>query len=98
MGVTSQGEKVALHGLWNRRHTTKFNGVSYPVQRAAEAAFSPAGQKQVRTLIHFYLTYAPLTREGLSEIGVQVYGGVNAPYVWVKTPGTETSWDFFDRL
>lgn len=97
-GTTSTGETVSVHGLWNRRHTTKFNGVSYPVQRAAEAAFSPAGQKQVRTLIDFYLTNARLIREGLEKIGVQVYGGVNAPYVWVKTPGTETSWDFFDRL
>jgi LL-diaminopimelate aminotransferase len=97
-GTTSGGEKVPLHGIWNRRHTTKFNGVSYPVQRAAEAAFSPAGQQQVRTLIDFYLANARLIREGLEKIGVKVYGGVNAPYVWVKTPGQETSWDFFDRL
>jgi LL-diaminopimelate aminotransferase len=97
-GTTSAGEKVPLYGLWNRRHTTKFNGVSYPVQRAAEAAFSPAGHQQVRTLIEFYLANAKLIREGLEKIGVTVYGGVNAPYVWVKTPGNETSWDFFDRL
>ncbi|HEY3963521.1 MAG TPA: LL-diaminopimelate aminotransferase [Planctomycetaceae bacterium] len=97
-GTTASGEKVSVHGLWNRRHTTKFNGVSYPVQRAAEAAYSPAGQQQVRTLIDFYLTNAKLIREGLEKIGVKVYGGVNAPYVWVKTPGAETSWDFFDRL
>jgi LL-diaminopimelate aminotransferase len=98
VGTTRTGEKVPLYGLWNRRHTTKFNGVSYPVQRAAEAAFSPVGQQQVRTLIDFYLANARLIREGLEKIGVTVYGGVNAPYVWVKTPGNETSWDFFDRL
>jgi LL-diaminopimelate aminotransferase len=84
--------------LWNRRHTTKFNGVSYPVQRAAEAAYSAAGQQQVRGLIDFYLTNAQLIREGLEKTGLKVYGGISAPYVWVKTPGTESSWDFFDRL
>src|SRR5580692_4431256 len=98
MGSTSQGEKQPLHALWNRRHTTKFNGVSYPVQRAAEAAYSPAGQQQVRGLIDFYLTNARLIREGLEKTGLKVYGGINAPYVWVKTPGNESSWDFFDRL
>jgi LL-diaminopimelate aminotransferase len=98
MGSTTQGEKQPLHALWNRRHTTKFNGVSYPVQRAAEAAFSPAGQQQVHNLIDFYLTNARLIREGLEQTGLKVYGGVNAPYVWIKTPGTESSWDFFDRL
>ncbi|MBS0261697.1 MAG: LL-diaminopimelate aminotransferase [Planctomycetes bacterium] len=98
VGSTSTGEQVPLHGLWNRRHTTKFNGVSYPVQRAAEAAYSEEGQRQVRELIAFYLANARLIREGLEKIGVQVFGGVNAPYVWVKTPGRETSWEFFDRL
>jgi len=92
------GDRVPLHGLWNRRHTTKFNGVSYPVQRAAEAIYSAEGRQQVQTLIHFYLTNARLIREGLEAAGVKVYGGVNAPYVWVKTPGTQTSWEFFDRL
>ncbi len=98
LGATSQGEKISLHSLWNRRHTTKFNGVAYPVQRAAEAAFSPVGQQQVRTMIDFYMTNARLIREGLERTGLKVYGGVNAPYVWVKTPGAESSWDFFDRL
>jgi len=92
------GDRVPLHGLWNRRHTTKFNGVSYPVQRAAEAIYSAEGRQQVQTLIHFYLTNARLIREGLEAAGVKVYGGVNAPYIWVKTPGTQTSWEFFDRL
>jgi LL-diaminopimelate aminotransferase len=98
MGATAAGEGVSLHALWNRRHSTKFNGVSYPVQRAAEAVYSPAGKLEVRSLIDFYLTNARLIREGLQATGLRVYGGVNAPYVWVKTPGTESSWDFFDRL
>jgi len=97
-GTTSTGEKVALNPLWNRRHTTKFNGVSYPVQRAAEAVYSAEGQPQVRAIIDFYLANAKLIREGLEAAGIQVYGGVNAPYVWVKTPNNEGSWDFFDRL
>jgi LL-diaminopimelate aminotransferase len=98
MGTTGSGEKVALHGLWNRRHTTKFNGVSYPVQRAAEAIYSVEGKPQVRKIIDFYLENARLIREGLRALGMKVYGGVNAPYVWLKTPGNATSWDFFDRL
>ncbi len=98
MGTTSAGESASLHSLWSRRQTTKFNGVSYPVQRAAEAVYSPAGKPQVRAMIEFYLTNARLIRDGLQQTGLQVYGGVNAPYVWVKTPGTEGSWDFFDRL
>lgn len=98
MGTTSSGEKVAIHGLWNRRHTTKFNGVSYPIQRAAEAVYSAEGKTQVRKIIDFYLENARIIREGLQALGLKVYGGVNAPYVWLKTPGNETSWDFFDRL
>ncbi|HBH53646.1 MAG TPA: LL-diaminopimelate aminotransferase [Planctomycetaceae bacterium] len=98
MASTGSGERIPLHGLWNRRHTTKFNGVSYPVQRAAEAVYSSEGKPQVKALIDFYLTNARLIREGLQASGIQVYGGVNAPYVWVKTPGNESSWDFFDRL
>jgi LL-diaminopimelate aminotransferase len=98
MGTNARGEKVAVHGLWNRRQTTKFNGVSYPVQRAAEAIYSEAGRPQVRSIIEFYLTNARLIREGIAATGLKVYGGVNAPYVWVKTPAGESSWDFFDRL
>ena len=94
----SQGEKQPLNPLWNRRHTTKFNGVSYPVQRGAEAVYSPAGQQQVRALVEFYLTNARLIREGLGQCGIDVYGGINAPYVWMKTPNGESSWSFFDRL
>jgi LL-diaminopimelate aminotransferase len=98
MASTAGGERIPLHGLWNRRHTTKFNGVSYPVQRAAEAVYSAEGKPQVKALIDFYLTNARLIREGLQASGITVYGGENAPYVWVKTPGNESSWDFFDRL
>jgi LL-diaminopimelate aminotransferase len=98
MGTTSAGETVAMHALWNRRQSTKFNGVSYPVQRAAQAIYSPAGKPQVRAMIDFYLTNARLIRAGLEQTGLKVHGGVNAPYVWVKTPGNESSWEFFDRL
>lgn len=97
-GKTSTGETVAIHGLWNRRHSTKFNGVSYPIQRGAEAAYSDAGREQVSGLVSFYLENARLLREGLTKVGIDVYGGVNAPYVWLKTPGGATSWDFFDQL
>ena len=98
MGKTSTGEKQAIHPLWNRRQSTKFNGVSYPVQRGAEAAYSAAGSAQIRDLVGFYLANAKLIREGLEAAGITVYGGVNAPYVWLKTPGGSSSWDFFDRL
>ena len=97
-GTTSGGKRQAIHPLWNRRQTTKFNGVSYIVQRGAAAVYSPDGQKEVRALIEFYLTNARLLREGLGKVGIQVYGGVNAPYVWLKTPRSTPSWDFFDQL
>ncbi len=94
----ADGKQVDLHRLWNRRHSTKFNGVSYVIQRGAEAVYSPKGKEQVRALIDFYMTNARLLREGLSTLGVRVFGGVDAPYVWLKTPGNATSWDFFDRV
>jgi LL-diaminopimelate aminotransferase len=97
-GTTPSGERTAVHPLWNRRHCTKFNGVSYPVQRGAEAAYSEEGRQQIRELIDFYLTNAGLLREGLQAAGITVYGGVNAPYIWLKTPGGMSSWDFFDHL
>ncbi len=97
-GKTSSGENVDIHSLWNRRHCTKFNGVSYPVQRAAAAIYSPEGQPQIRDLIAFYLTNAKLIREGLQRAGIEVHGGINAPYVWLKTPRNLSSWDFFDLL
>lgn len=95
---TSDGTKVELHKLWNRRQSTKFNGVSYIVQRGAEAVYSEAGQAQVKELVSFYLENAKIICDKLTAAGLKVYGGVNAPYVWVKTPNGLSSWDFFDRL
>ena len=97
-GTNSSGEKTSIHALWNRRHSTKFNGVSYPIQRGAAASFSEAGKSQINELVAFYLANAKLLREGLEQVGITVYGGVNAPYVWLKTPNDATSWDFFDTL
>ena len=97
-GKTASGDSVDIHSIWNRRHCTKFNGVSYIVQKGAEAVYSEAGKSQIAELINFYLTNAQLLREGLEAIGIKVYGGVNAPYVWLKTPDNMTSWDFFDHL
>jgi LL-diaminopimelate aminotransferase len=94
----SDGSDVELWKLWTRRHTTKFNGVSYIVQRGAEAVYSEEGQAQIKALIDFYLENAKIIREKLTEAGISVYGGVNAPYVWVKTPNGLSSWDFFDKL
>jgi LL-diaminopimelate aminotransferase len=94
----SDGSDVELWKLWNRRQSTKFNGVSYIVQRGAEAVYSPEGQAQTKALVSFYLENAKIIREQMSEAGLTVYGGVNAPYVWVKTPDNITSWDFFDKL
>jgi len=98
MGKTSAGEPVSIHQLWSRRHSTKFNGASYVVQKGAAAAYTDQGKSQIRELIDFYLENARLLREGLESVGIEVYGGVNAPYVWLKTPGSGTSWDFFDQL
>lgn len=97
-GKAADGTDVELWKLWNRRQSTKFNGVSYVVQRGAEAVYSPAGRAQTQALVSFYLENARIVREQLMAAGLQVYGGVNAPYVWVKTPNGLSSWDFFDRL
>ncbi|MEW4527988.1 LL-diaminopimelate aminotransferase [Maioricimonas sp. JC845] len=97
-GKTASGETQAIQPLWNRRHSTKFNGVSYIVQKGAAAAYSPAGREQIGELVRFYLENARLLREGLEKAGITVYGGVNAPYIWLKTPGGLKSWDFFDTL
>jgi LL-diaminopimelate aminotransferase len=94
----ASGNAVPVKGLWNRRHCTKFNGVSYPVQRGAEAVFSEAGQKETGDLISYYMENASIVRKGLSETGYTVYGGDNAPYIWVKTPEGMGSWDVFDKL
>jgi LL-diaminopimelate aminotransferase len=93
-----KGELVGVHGLWLRRQTTKFNGVSYPIQKAAEAVFSDAGKKAVADNIAYYMENAKIIREGLAAAGLTVYGGVNAPYIWLKTPAGLGSWDFFDKL
>lgn len=86
----------SLNAMWNRRHTTKFNGVPYVVQRGAEAVYSPEGSRQVRETIAYYQENARVIREGLKAAGLEVYGGVNSPYIWFKTP--TDSWSFFDRL
>jgi len=94
----SDGSDVELWKLWNRRQSTKFNGVSYIVQRGAEAVYSEAGKAQVKALVSFYLENAKIIRQKLTEAGLSVYGGVHAPYIWVKTPNGLSSWDFFDKL
>ncbi len=95
---TSSGDTQPLHPIWNRRHCTKFNGVSYVIQRAAEAVYSDDGKAQTQQLVDFYLQNASLLRVGLEQVGIDVYGGVDAPYIWLKTPGGLSSWDFFDQL
>ena len=92
------GERVAVNALWNRRQTTKFNGVSYPVQRGAAAVYSPEGREQTRDIVRFYMDNAAIIRKGLAAAGFTVFGGTNAPYIWLRTPAGLSSWDFFDRL
>ncbi len=94
----ADGSDVELWKLWNRRQSTKFNGVSYIVQRGAEAVYSDAGQTQIRALVSFYMENAAIIRTQLTAAGIAVYGGTNAPYVWLKTPNDLSSWDFFDKL
>ena len=98
IGYNKNGEKIELNKLWNRRMTTKFNGVSYIIQRAAEATFSKEGKKQIKENINYYLENTKIIKEGLKDAGYTVYGGVNSPYVWLKVPEKMTSWDFFDKL
>ncbi|MFC1586620.1 LL-diaminopimelate aminotransferase, partial [Fibrobacterota bacterium] len=97
-GRTDEGELVNIQGMWNRRHCTKFNGVSYPVQRGAEAVFNPQGRKETREIIAYYMENAKLIRSSLASIGYSVFGGENAPFIWVKTPDGLDSWDFFDKM
>jgi LL-diaminopimelate aminotransferase len=97
-GRTASGEAVSLRGLWARRQATKFNGVPYPVQRAAAAVYSPEGRKQTGEQVAYYLENARHLREGLSNAGLTVFGGVHAPYIWLRTPDGLSSWDFFDCL
>lgn len=97
-GYTRDGNKIEVNKLWNRRTCTKFNGASYIVQRAAEAIYSEEGQCQIKENIKYYMENAKIIKEGLEEAGYEVYGGVNSPYVWMRTPNNMSSWDFFDKL
>src|ERR1700726_131459 len=95
---TENGRLLPLHALWHRRWSTKANSVSYPVQRGAEALYSPDGRQQVRALIDHYMGNAKLLRDAAADVGLDVFGGVNAPYLWVRTPNGLTSWQLFDRM
>ncbi|MBI9102954.1 MAG: LL-diaminopimelate aminotransferase [Spirochaetales bacterium] len=95
-GFDEKGDKTLIHPLWNRRHCTKFNGVSYPVQRAAEAIYSPAGKKEVKGLVDFYLENAAIIKKEMETLGYTCTGGINSPYIWIE--GGEDSWEFFDLL
>ncbi|SDP71814.1 LL-diaminopimelate aminotransferase [Selenomonas ruminantium] len=97
-GRAKDGSLVEFNQLWNRRHTTKFNGTAYIVQRGAAAIYTEEGQKQVKETIAYYMENARIIREGLQAAGIEAYGGVNAPYIWLKTPNDMPSWDFFDKL
>jgi len=97
-GTTSTGERISVNRLWTRRWATKSNGVSYPVQRGAEALYSDDGKRQVRSLVDHYLTNARILRNACEALGLEVYGGVNAPYVWVACPAGVSSWEMFDRM
>ena len=98
MGTSQSGEKVAIHPLWSRRSSTKFNGVSYPVQRAAEALYSPEGKAQVAQLVSHYMGNAQILREAAQNAGLEVYGGENAPYIWIAAPSGLSSWNVFDKM
>ncbi len=97
-GADSKGEMISLNHLWNRRQCTKFNGASYISQRAAAAVYTPEGKQQTRETVDYYLRNAEVLRQGLLDAGFKVFGGTNAPYVWIKTPDETTSWEFFDIL
>ncbi len=98
MGTTSSGDKVSYNAMWNRRHCTKFNGASYVVQAGAAAVYTAEGLEQTGAQVSFYMENARLMREGLGAAGFTCYGGVNAPYIWLKTTGGLSSWDFFNKL
>ena len=97
VGYDSNGKAYQLNGFWKRRQCTKFNGTPYIVQRGAEAIYTEEGQQQVKQIVNYYLHNAQIIRNSLSSKGFAVYGGINSPYVWVKTDGTD-SWKFFDYL
>ena len=95
---TENGRRLPLHQLWHRRWSTKANGVSYPVQRGAEALYTPEGRGQIRALVEHYMENARILREAAAKAGMIVFGGVDAPYIWVKTPDKLTSWQMFDQM
>jgi LL-diaminopimelate aminotransferase len=97
-GSNSRGDRVPLNALWSRRHSTKFNGASYVVQRGAAAAYSPAGLAETHAQVAMYMDNARLLREGLGRAGFTIFGGRHAPYLWLETPNGLASWDFFDQL
>lgn len=97
-GMDEKGQKVELNALWKRRMATKFNGVSYPIQRGAAAVYTEAGQEQIKEVIAAYMENARIIREGLTAAGLTVYGGKDAPYIWLKVPDGMSSWAFFDKL
>jgi LL-diaminopimelate aminotransferase len=98
VGRTTGGEAVELNKLWLRRQSTKFNGVPYIIQRGAAAVYTDEGQREVRSVVDFYMDNARIIREGLETAGLTVHSARNAPYIWVKTPPELSSWDFFDKL
>ena len=95
---TLTGERISLNSLWNRRQCTKFNGTSYITQRGAAAIYTPEGKQQVKDTIDYYMTNARMMKEGFEKVGISVYGGENAPYLWLKTPDGMTSWKFFEQM
>jgi LL-diaminopimelate aminotransferase len=97
-GYDAQGKAFKLNSLWNRRQTTKFNGVSYPVQVAAQAVYSSEGQREIKENVDYYMNNATIILKSLKDVGLRVYGGVNSPYIWIKTPKNMDSWQFFDLL
>lgn len=96
--ATLEGERIPLNRMWNRRLCTKFNGTSYITQRGAEAIYTPEGKKQVKAIIQYYMANARIMKEALESTGLKVFGGENAPYLWVKTPGEVNSWKFFEQM
>ena len=96
--ATLEGERIPLNRMWNRRQCTKFNGISYITQRGAEAIYTPEGKKQVKAIIQYYMANARIMKEALESTGLKVFGGENAPYLWVKAPGEVSSWKFFEQM
>lgn len=96
--ATLEGERIPPNRMWNRRQCTKFNGTSYITQRGAEAIYTPEGKKQVKAIIQYYMANARIMKEALESTGLKVFGGENAPYLWVKAPGEVSSWKFFEQM